>query len=85
MSLRSEFRVVKPSTISEKKRWSVRLCLQLFVGGLLSYLSYLHLIVNEKLATFGTKDTGRRQTSNLESTTQKTKTMSTMDFTKNHG
>jgi hypothetical protein len=49
MSLRSEFRVVKPSTISEKKRWSVRLCLQLFVGGLLSYLSYLHLIVNSRV------------------------------------
>jgi hypothetical protein len=30
----------------------------------------------EKLATFGTKDTGRRQTSNLKSRTQKTKTMS---------
>ena len=30
----------------------------------------------EKLATFGTKDTGRRQTSNQKSTTQKTKTMS---------
>jgi hypothetical protein len=49
LSLRSEFRVVKPSTISEKKRWSVRLCLQLFVGGLLSYLSYLHLIVNSRV------------------------------------
>jgi len=39
----------------------------------------------EKLATFGTKDTGRRQTSNLKSTTQKTKTMSNTDITENRG
>ena len=37
----SEFRVVITVTISASKRCSVRLYLQLFVGGLMSYLRYL--------------------------------------------
>ena len=41
MSLCSELRVVMSVTISAKKRCSVRLYLQLFVGGLMSYLRYL--------------------------------------------
>ena len=43
VSLRSEFCVVMSITISAKKRCSVRLDLQLFVGGLMSYLRYLWL------------------------------------------
>ena len=39
----------------------------------------------EKLATFGTKDTGRRQTSNLKSKTQKTKAMSNNGLHQNPG
>ena len=38
LSLRSEFRVVMSVTISALKRCSVRLYLQLFVGGFMSYL-----------------------------------------------
>ena len=41
VSLRSELRVVMSVTISTWKRCSVRLYLQLFVGGLMSYLRYL--------------------------------------------
>ena len=41
MSLRSEFRVVMVVAISACKRYSVRLYLQLFVRGLMSYLRYL--------------------------------------------
>jgi hypothetical protein len=40
----SEFRVVITVTISASKRCSVRLYLQLFVGGLMSYLRYLCLL-----------------------------------------
>jgi len=43
VSLRSEFRIVMPVTISELKRCSVRLYLQLFVGGRMLYLRYLCL------------------------------------------
>ena len=43
ISLRSEFRVVMFVTISAYKLCSVRLYLQLFVGGLMSYLCYLCL------------------------------------------
>jgi len=39
--LRSEFRVVISVMISAYKRWSVRLCLQLFVGVLVSCLGYM--------------------------------------------
>jgi len=46
MCLRSEFRVVMPVTISAHKWCSVRLYLQLFVGGLMSYLRYLRLFVH---------------------------------------
>ena len=42
-SLCSEFRVVMSLTISSWKRFSVRLCLQLFVGGLMSCFRYLCL------------------------------------------
>jgi hypothetical protein len=45
VSLHSEFRVVMSVTISALKRYSVRLYLQLFVGGLMSYLRYLCLFV----------------------------------------
>jgi len=38
VSLRSEFRVLMSVTISSQKRCSVRLYLQLFVEGLMSYL-----------------------------------------------
>jgi hypothetical protein len=41
VSLRSEFCVVMSFTISTQKRCSVRLYLQLFVGGLMSYLCNL--------------------------------------------
>jgi hypothetical protein len=40
VSLRSEFCVVMFVTISAQKRCSVRLYLQLFVGGLMSYFHY---------------------------------------------
>ena len=40
VSLRTEFRAVMPVTNSAKKRWSVRLYLQLFVGDFMSYLRY---------------------------------------------
>ena len=40
LSLRSEFRVVLPVTIFAWKRCSVRLYLQLFVGGRMSYLCF---------------------------------------------
>ena len=43
VSLRSEFRVVMPVTISAWKWCSVRLFLRLFVGGRMSYLRYLCL------------------------------------------
>jgi hypothetical protein len=43
VSLCSEFRVVMFITISASKQCSVRLYLQLFVGGLISYLRYLCL------------------------------------------
>jgi hypothetical protein len=43
VSLRSGFRVVMSLTISGYKRCSIRLYLQLFVGGLMSYLRYLCL------------------------------------------
>jgi hypothetical protein len=43
VTLRSEFRVVRSVTISAWKRRSVRLYLQLFVGGRMSYLLYLCL------------------------------------------
>ena len=38
VSLRFEFPVVVSATISALKRCSIRLCLHLFVGGLMSYL-----------------------------------------------
>jgi hypothetical protein len=41
--LRSEFRVVISATFFAYKRCSVRHFLQLFVGGLVSYLRYLRL------------------------------------------
>jgi hypothetical protein len=41
VSLRSEFRFVMSVTISALKRCLVRLYLQLFVGGLMTYLRYL--------------------------------------------
>jgi hypothetical protein len=44
VNLRSEFRVVISVTISAYKRCSVRLYLQLFVEGLMSYLRYLCLL-----------------------------------------
>ena len=43
VSFRFEFRVVMSVTISAYKRCSARLYLQLFVGGLISYLYYLRL------------------------------------------
>jgi hypothetical protein len=43
VSLRSEVRIVMPVTILELKRCSVRLYLQLFVGGRMLYLRYLFL------------------------------------------
>ena len=46
MSLRSEFRVVMPATIFACKLCSVRIYLQLFIGGFMSYLSYLCLFVH---------------------------------------
>ena len=46
MSLRSEFRVVMPATIFAYKLCSVRIYLQLFIGGFMSYLSYLCLFVH---------------------------------------
>jgi hypothetical protein len=45
-SLCSEFRVVMTVAISALKRCSVRLYLQLFVGGIMSYLRYLCLFVH---------------------------------------
>ena len=45
MSLRSEFRVVMPATIFACKLCSVRIYLQLFIGGFMS-LSYLCLFVH---------------------------------------
>ena len=39
----SEFRVVVSVAVSAQERCSVRLYLQLFVGGLMSYLRYLYL------------------------------------------
>ena len=50
VSLRSEFRVVMFATMSVSKRCSVRLCLHVFVGGLMSYSlmfgsSCLHVFV----------------------------------------
>ena len=45
-SLRSEFRVVMSVTISAYKLCSVRLYLQLFVGGLMSYLRYFCVYVS---------------------------------------
>ena len=46
MFSRSEFRFVMSSTISVYKRCSVLFYLQLFVGGLMSYLRYLCLFAN---------------------------------------
>jgi len=46
MSLSSEFRVVMSVMISAQKRCSVCLYLQLFVGGIKSYLRYLCLFVH---------------------------------------
>jgi hypothetical protein len=43
VSLRSEFHVVMSVTISALKRCSVRLYLQLFIGGLMPYLCCLFL------------------------------------------
>jgi hypothetical protein len=43
MYLRSEFRVVMSVAISAQKLCSVRHYLQLFVGGIMSYLRYLCL------------------------------------------
>jgi hypothetical protein len=43
-SLRSEFHVVMSFTMSASKRCSVLLYLQLFVGGLMSYLRHLCLV-----------------------------------------
>ena len=40
-SLRSGYRVVVSVVVSSWKLCSVRLCLRLFVGGLVSYLHYL--------------------------------------------
>ena len=45
VSLRSEFRVAMSVTFSALKLCSVRLYLQLFVGGLMPYLRYLSLFV----------------------------------------
>jgi hypothetical protein len=45
VSLRSMFRVVMSVTISAYKRCLVRFYLQLFVGGLMSYIRYLCLFV----------------------------------------
>ena len=45
VSLRSEFHVVMSVMISALKRCSVRLYLQLCVGGFMSYLRYLCLFV----------------------------------------
>ena len=44
--IRSEFRVLMSVAISEYKRCSVRLYLQLFVGGRMSYLRYLSLFMH---------------------------------------
>jgi hypothetical protein len=44
VSLRSEFHVVMSVTISALKRCSVRLYLQLFIGGLMPYLRCLRLL-----------------------------------------
>ena len=44
MCLRSEFHVVMYVTIFAYKLCSIRLYLQLFVGGLMSYLHYLRLL-----------------------------------------
>jgi hypothetical protein len=41
VSLRSGFRIVMSVVVSVRNRCLVRLCLQLFVGGLMSYLCYL--------------------------------------------
>ena len=46
VSLRSMFRVVMSVTISAYKRCLVRLYLQLFVGGLMSYIRYLCLFMH---------------------------------------
>ena len=46
VSLRSGLRVVMSVTISSYKRCSVRLNLQLFVGGIMSYLRYLCIVVS---------------------------------------
>jgi hypothetical protein len=46
MSLRSEFRIVMSAAIIASKRSSVRLCYQLSVGGLMSYLRYLCLLAH---------------------------------------
>jgi hypothetical protein len=43
-SLRSEFLVVMSVTISAEKRYLVRLYLQLFVGGIMSYLRYVWFV-----------------------------------------
>ena len=43
VSLRSGFRIVMSVVVSVRNRCLVRLCLQLFVGGLMSYLCYLFL------------------------------------------
>ena len=45
VSLHSEFHVVMSVTISALKRCSVRLYLQLFIGGLMPYLRCLCLLV----------------------------------------
>ena len=42
--LRSEFRIVVSVIISAYKQCSVRIYLQLFVGGIMSYLHYLCLL-----------------------------------------
>ena len=46
VSLRSEFRVVFPVTISALKRSSVRRYHQLFVGGIMSYVRYMCLLAD---------------------------------------
>ena len=51
ISLRYVFRVVISATIFAQKRCSIRLYLQLFVGGAMSYLLYLCLFVYNGVQT----------------------------------
>ena len=58
VSLRSKFCVVVPVTISAQKRCSVRLYLQLLVGGRMPYLGcsvrlYLQLLVGGRMPYLG--------------------------------